>query len=268
MNDQRFDDELRSILLEDAPRDVPDDLRRRVAAVPATRPVANRFAGQSWRHSVPAWIGAVAAVVVVLALASWWFRPTPPSGFGGAPTSSASPGQSASPFAMTPTPSPSAPPLLPTPTPAPSSVGDCRATDLEGRITAWQGAAGSRIAEVQVTNSSSRACVVRGTPGLQLVDADGLVLIDSATAGPSGQPQVTPADPGLELAPGGHVRTEVEASNYCGKAATPPIDIAFTLPSGGGHFVATPAQGVSSAEAVPLCLGSTGSAISMNGWTR
>jgi len=140
--------------------------------------------------------------------------------------------------------------------------------DVEGRILGWQGAAGSRIADVEITNTTARPCFVRGTPGLQLVDAGGRVLIDSATAGPSGQPQITQADVEFELTPGGRLRTQVQASNYCGPAPSPPIDIAFTLPSGGGRFVAVPGTGVSSAEAVPLCLGSAGAQISMNGWRK
>jgi len=60
----------------------------------------------------------------------------------------------------------------------------------------------------------------------------------------------------------------VQVSNYCGPTSSPPIDIAFTLPSGGGRFVAVPGTGVSSAEAVPLCLGSAGAQISMNGWRK
>ena len=183
--------------------------------------------------------------MVVLAVGFWRFGPAGQPGVGDAPPSSASPAPSRS-----------------------ADVGACLAADLEGRILGWQGAAGSRIADLEITNTTTRPCFVRGTPGLQLVDARGRVLIDSATAGPSGQPHVTSTDPTLELAPDAHVRTEVRASNYCGPAPSPPIDIAFTLPSGGGQFVARAASGVSSAEAVPPCLGSTGSHIEMNGWRR
>ena len=245
MSDERFDRDLRSVLLDDAPRDVPEDLRRRVAAVSATQPAASGMVRPVWRRPVPLWFGALVAVVVVLAIGFWRFGPSgqPGVGDGASPTASPAPTQSAAATA-------------------------CLAADLAGRILGWQGAAGSRIADVEITNTSERRCFVRGTPGLQLVDASGRILIDSATAGSSGQPHETSTDPSLELAPGAHIRTEVGASNYCGLAPSAPIDIAFTLPSGGGRFVATPGPGASSAEAVPPCLGSTGSLIAMNGWRR
>jgi hypothetical protein len=257
MSDQGFDEDLRSVLLEDAPREVPDDLRRRVAAVPVTNPAPSRPFRPAWRRPVLLWTGALAAIVVVLTVVSLRFGPAPGAGVGGVPSPSSSDGASA---ATTGTRSTSAPPS--------TSVSACRAVDVQGRILGWQGAAGSRIADVEVSNVTASPCFVRGTPGLQLVDGSGHVLIDSATAGPSGQPHIRSADATFELTPGGRLRTEVQASNYCGSAASPPIDIALTLPSGGGRLVATPGAGVSSADAVPPCLGSTGAVITMNGWRR
>jgi hypothetical protein len=270
MSDERFDQDLRSVLLEDVPRDVPDELRRRVVAIPETHQVGRRRSGPAWRRSIPLGIGAMAAVVVVLVLAVQLFEPASQPGVGGAsPTSSASPsspsaqpsasllsGDVSSPSPRKPSPSPSAP------------VTGCPGADLEGRILGWQGAAGSRIADIEITNMAASSCLVRGTPGLQLVDARGRVLIDSKTAGPSGEPHVTSTDPRFELTPGAHLRTMVEASNYCGPAPSSPIDIAFTLPSGGGRFVAMPGPGVSSAEAVPPCMGSVGGQLAMNGWRK
>ncbi len=269
MSDERFDQDLRAVLLEDAPGEVPDDLRRRVAAVPATYPIAGRLSGPSWRHPAALWIGAAAALIVVVVAASWWFGPVAQQGVGGAPSSSPSVAPTSSPAVALASPSTTPAPSSPSRSPAPSApVVACRAADVEGRILAWQGAAGSRIADVEVTNTSAAPCFVRGTPGLQLVDARGRVLIDSATAGPSGEPHVAPADRQFELTPGGHLRTQVQASNYCGAAPSPPIDIAFSLPSGGGRFVAVPGTGVSTNEAVPPCLGSSGGQISMNGWGK
>jgi uncharacterized protein DUF4232 len=253
MSDERFDQDLRSVLLEDAPRNVPDDLRRRVAAVPAEHPAGSTTARPLWRQPVPQLIGALAAVLVVLAIGFWQFGPSRDPGVGAEPSSSATSGADSSP-----SPGPS----------EPATVSACVAADLVGRILGWQGAAGSRIADVEVSNTTARPCFVRGTPGLQLVDASGRVLIDSAMTGPGGQPHVTPTDPSFELLPDRRVRTDIRASNYCGPAPSPPIDIAFTLPSGGGRFVAVPADGVSSAEAVPPCLGPTGGQIEMNGWRR
>lgn len=280
MSDQRFEGDLRSVLLEEAPREVPDDLRRRVAAVSATHPVASGPSRPARRHPVPFLIGGLAALAIVLvavaAIAAWWSTSEP--GFGGPPSPSPSVEPSVEPSgapSQSPAPAPStAPPSAvgssPSPTsPSSTSVSACRAGDVSARILGWQGAAGSRIADVEVTNTAARPCLVRGTPGLQLLDAAGRVLIDSATAGPSGRPRATSTDAELGLAPGGRLRTQVRTSNYCGPTPLPPIDIAFTLPSGGGRFVAVPGPGVSSTDAGPPCLGgATAGQITMNGWQR
>ncbi len=243
MSDEEFDQDLRSVLVEDAPRDVPDDLRRRVAAVSAIEPQRRRLSGPAWRSPLRLSFAVLAGALVVLAVGLWRSGPSAQPGVGGDPSASPSVASSASPAAM------------------------CLAAELDGRILGWQGAAGSRIADVEITNTGG-SCRVRGTPGLQLVDAGGRGLIDSTTAGPSGEPHLAPSDPTFDLVQGARLRTEVEVSDYCGPAPTLPIDIAFTLPADGGRFVAKPGQGVASDMAVPPCEGSTGGAISMNGWRR
>jgi len=247
MSDERFDQDLRSVLMDDAPRDLPDALRRRVAAIPATQMIATRPFRPIWRVPVSGALrlAGLAALVALLAVGFWRFGPASQPGVGGEPSGSPSAAPSAS-----------------------ALVSACRATDLHGQILGWGGAAGSRIADVEVTNATSRPCLMQGTPGLELVDAGGRVMIDSMTAGSAGQPHVAPADPKFELAPGGRLRTQVAASNYCGAAPATPIDIAFTLPADGGRLLAVPGPGVSSAEATPPCLGSTGAQIAMNGWRR
>lgn len=252
MSDERFDQDLRSVLLEDAPRDVPDDLRHRVAAVPDRYPVASRSSRAAWRRPVLMWAAAVTAAAVLLAVGVRQFGPDPQPGIGSDPSPTV--------------------PASSTPSPVASSGGDvggCLAADLNARILAWQGAAGSRIAEVRITNTTARPCLIQGTPGLELVDAGGRVLIDSAAAGPSGEPHVAATDPVFELAPDGDLGTEVQASNYCGSTPAMPIDIAVRLPAGGGRIVAKPDAGVSSVDAIPPCLGAaTDAQIVMNGWRR
>jgi uncharacterized protein DUF4232 len=271
MSDERFDQDLRSVLQEDAPRDVPDELRRKVADIPSAYPAGR--GRPSWRQPVPLWIGGLVAAALVIAIGVWRLGPLLSTDVGASPT----PLQTVGPSATAPsvaTASPSNPPSA-SPSVAPSlspssspAVVACVAADLEARILGWQGAAGSRIADVEIDNTSARPCWVRGTPGLQLVDAHDIVLLDSATAGPSGRAHVSPSDPSFELAPGGHLRTQVQASNYCGPDATLPIHIDFDLPAGGGKVKAVPASGVSSDEAVPPCMGSTAGTIAMNGWRR
>jgi hypothetical protein len=253
MSDDRFDHDLRSVMHEDAPRDLPDDLRRRVAAVPATnRVVERRRSRPTWRYPIGLWSG-LAAAVVVLAIGIWRIGPVMTPGVGVTPSPS-----------IEPSPSPSA-----SASPAPSASGAaiaCRNEDLAGQILGWQGAAGSRIAAVKVTNTSAHMCIIRGTPALQLIDASGNVLVDSATAGPNGQPRAKPSDPTFKVAPGGQIRTDVAVSNYCGPDPTLPIDILFRLWPDGSRLLVKPGLGVPSDEAVPPCLGSAASDIAMNGW--
>jgi hypothetical protein len=257
MTDDRFDQDLRSVLLADAPREVPDDLRRRVALISVTDPAAARPSRPAWRP-LPLWVGALGVLLVALALGFSRFGLLLEPGVGDdqSPTPSAEPSTSPSGGALS-SPSPS------------TATAACGAADLTGRILGWDGAAGSRIADVEISNATDHPCFVRGTPGLELVDAGGRVLIDSSTAGPSGLPNVTSTDPSFELAPGTQLRTDVAASNYCGPDPSSPIDIALTLPSGGGRLVAVPGPGVSSDLAVPPCLGPSASGqIGMNGWRR
>ena len=271
MNDDRFDDDLRSVLLEDAPTLVPDDLRQRVARVPDQYPIMARTARPIWRRTVPVWAGAIAAVVV-LAFGVWRFGPIQAPGVGG-PTSSPSAALSSAPSAA-PTSAPSSALASPkTASQAPASVAPagpaaCPGSTLSGRILDWQGAAGSRIADVLVTNTGSTPCYVRGTPGLELIDANGRVLIGS-NASEAAPPSVAPSDPTFDLAAGGTVKTMVQVSNYCGAPGTMPIRIRFNLPASGGSFTANPGPGVSSAEAIPPCNGPGSPAhIAMNGWRR
>jgi hypothetical protein len=243
MSGDRFEQDLQSVLRDDAPREVPEDLRRRVAAVSST-PISIPAARPAWHDRPLLRIGVVAALAAVLALAFRQFGPPAQPGVGGGPSRSSTP-------------------TSPVPSSAP---GACRAGDLSGRISGWDGAAGSRIAGVEITNSGTAQCLIQGTPGLALVDATGRVLIDSLAAGPDGQPHIGPDDPAFQLAPGAVLQTEVRVSNYCGPAPALPIEIAFTLPAEGGRFTTAGADGGSSEMAVPPCLGPTGGEIAMNGW--
>jgi hypothetical protein len=168
-----------------------------------------------------------------------------------------------------------APSAIPTVSPSPipsaaaspsvaATAGPCDPAKLAARITLWEGAAGSRIAHVELTNAGSAACLLPGTARPQLVDGKGSVLIDGAApASPS--PAASAPTATLALAAGGVVKTLVRAGNYCGPAATAPVSPAFVLASG-GRFVATP---VSPTDAgVPPCLGAPGSAgtVEMQPW--
>ena len=155
MSDERFDDDLRSVLLEDAPRDVPDDLRHRVAAIPLTHPVevhgsvrprcrrSVRAGPLRWRQSPSSW-------------RSRFSDPVPRSGAGRGRRI-----RSRSPLAV---------PVLVLVLGAiaeaflrfPGDLGACRVADIAGEILGWQGAAGSRIADLEITNTSPEPITLRG----------------------------------------------------------------------------------------------------------
>ena len=139
--------------------------------------------------------------------------------------------------------------------PVPACVGG----HLSARIASWQGAAGSRIADVRIVNTSFTPCVLRNYPRVRLVSASGAVMINGAAASTTAATHL--------LAPLGFLRTEVSDSNYCGPAFVKPVTLAFILPGALGRVVAMPVS-ATDAGGVPPCNGAAGSAghISMHAW--
>ena len=205
-------------------------------------------------------VGVVA--VVLLATAVWLGRPgsTGPGAVvsTGSPSAAvvATPAPSTSP-APTPTTTPApTPTAIPAPTATPA-ISPCVPAALAAKITLWEGAAGSRIADIEVTNSGRDACTLERLERPQLIDGAGRVLIDGSTPAASGV---------IDLAPGGRVKTLVEVSNYCGAAPVPPVRVAFVLRDG-NRFVAAPPTPTEAT--VPPCNGPGQSAvIGMQPWAR
>ena len=135
----------------------------------------------------------------------------------------------------------------------------CLGTQLSARIVDWQGAAGSRIADVVLVNTSFTRCRIRNFPRVRLINAHGVVLINGHAA-------LTTAATHT-LAGLGFLETEVSDSNYCGQAYTKPVTVEFVLPGTLGHVVAIPVSRTDGAG-VPPCLGAPGSAghIEMHAW--
>jgi hypothetical protein len=207
--------------------------------------------------------GAGVVLVAVLLAAVWIGRPGGDGGVGAvaSPIPSATPTATVAPTAVpsttaTPTTTPTA---TPTASPAVSpKPGACASSDLAARITSpWGGAAGNRIADVELTNTGTEACTLRALERPQLVDGTGSVLIEGAA--PKGTTLVT-------LAPADLVTTQVSDTNYCGPAASPPVTVAFVLDTG-DRVIATPfAPGDAT---VPPCNGpESPSSISMHPWAH
>jgi hypothetical protein len=142
---------------------------------------------------------------------------------------------------------------------AAGSPPPCTGTHLSARIVDWQGAAGSRIADVQLINTSFYACAIRDYPQVRLVNSHGTILLGGAAASRTAATHV--------LAALGFLKTEVQDSNYCGSAPTKPSTLVFVLPGTQGRVVAIPVSGHDD-TGVPPCLGDPGSAghIEMHAW--
>jgi hypothetical protein len=190
--------------------------------------------------------GATLLVVALLAAAVWFGGPGLDGGVGSIP--SAPPSATATPH---PTPTPT-----PTPTAVPT-IGPCDPADLAARILMWEGAAGHRIAHVDLVNNGSVGCTVDAMAKPELVDGSGSILIEGSNPPPSDV---------LTIAPGKPVTALVQDGNYCGQTPEAPVSVAFVF-GDGRRVVASP---VSPTDAtVPPCLGAAGSpgTIEMQPWT-
>lgn len=231
-------------------RDRVDDLLDEFATVTgaAARPEPAARAVRI-RSGLP--LATLTGVIVVLGLATalglFGGRPGPVEVAGASPSVTTSIGPlERSPVA---TPSPS---VTPEPT-----VGPCDPLRLSARITSWDGAAGSRIATVELVQHGPDPCLLEARARPQLVAGDGAVLIDGAN------PRTTTV---LTLEAGATVTTLVSAANYCGPAPQAPVSVAFVL-GDGRRLVAAPAT--LSDTSVPPCNGpGQPGAIEMHPWAR
>jgi hypothetical protein len=172
-------------------------------------------------------------VVAAVALFALFGNHAAPSGRGALlPSATPSPSLAvdspAPAVAATATPEPSvAPSATPTPVPTPSAspsgsprLATCEGSTLAARITSWEGAAGSRIANVELTNVGSAACSTSEVSRTRLIDGSGRELIQGTQ--PTGGARIT-------IPAGAAVTTLVEVTNYCGAPPVPPVGIAFDI---------------------------------------
>ena len=135
----------------------------------------------------------------------------------------------------------------------------CRSTQLSARIVNWEGAAGSRIANVRLVNTSFTSCYVRNFPRVRLVSGTGVTLIGGSAASTTASTRV--------IAPLHLVKAEVLTSNYCGPTFAAPATLTFSFAGTLGRVIAMPVSS-SDTGGVPPCNGAPGSAgsISMHAW--
>lgn len=136
------------------------------------------------------------------------------------------------------------------------TTGPCAVANLTATITLWEGAAGSRIAHVSVTNHGSTACLLDTLARPQLVDGSGTIRINGRDPGSVGQ---------LTVSPNAVLTTLVAAANDCNPGAPkPPIRVAFVFQDG-QRLVADPVSPTDVTD--PPCNGAGSPAsIDMHAW--
>jgi len=214
------------------PRDRVSDLLDEFSAVTRAAPrpesPARRMTMRN-RMPVATLFGATVVIAVVAVAAFALGRSAPSSVVGASPSPVASavavaPVPSAAPSpSPSLAPSPSAPasrPPVATPKP---TIGPCSPSSLLAKITSWEGAAGSRIAHVSLTNVGTSSCLLEALDRPQLVAGDGSVQIDGVS------PATTTR---LTVAPGALLTTLVSASNDCKPNPIPPVSVAFVFKDG------------------------------------
>jgi hypothetical protein len=132
----------------------------------------------------------------------------------------------------------------------------CAPSDLAARIVSWEGAAGNRIATVEM-QAGTNTCDVATQMRLRLVDGTDRTLADSGAAHGAVD---------LSVQPGDKLSTLVQVSNVCGPAPLPPVTIEFEIQT--GHWLrakpASPTDGT-----VPPCNGpNQPAAIQMHDWAK
>lgn len=154
-------------------------------------------------------------------------------------------------------PTPGAPSSTPSsPAVTPSGVADaCR---LEVAITSWEGAAGSRLANLVATNTGQIACEIPLLTPAQLIDGTGRVLAE--TPAPASDSRL------VSIEPGQRATAMASVSNVCGAPPVAPVTIRLDLATN-GVVDARPASPTDTT--VPPCNGpGQPSLMSMQEWAR
>ena len=131
--------------------------------------------------------------------------------------------------------------------------------DVDATITSWDGAAGSRIATVDVKNVSGTTCDLRAPTMEKLLDGVGAPLITSTGDKAVGSTMALGNDQTARLL--------VSVANWCSATPADPVSVGLTL-AGGVSFVAEPANGVKFDP--PACTGKnqpTTVGVQSGGWS-
>jgi hypothetical protein len=135
--------------------------------------------------------------------------------------------------------------IVASPTSVPGSVEACAPEALSAEITAWEGAAGHRIANVKLRNTGAKACEVPKLLRPVLIEQAGNALILGTP------PQAVEA---IAIAASTSATTFVDMTNYCGADPTSPLGIRLYLTTD-TSVEAYPAGGVPLPIDPPPCNG-------------
>lgn len=256
----------------DEGRYMPADLDLLVDGPPSPpRPVVRS------RSALPAWL-VVGAVVLVVGLAVMGRGLLPGSQLGGGSVPAASPtpsGSEAPPATAGPSAGteraipwldqPVAVPPEPTPitiTPPPG-IMPCAARGLTALLTGFGYGMGTTYTSMRITNTSAGTCYLQGTPGAQVIDGQGRIVLDGtkATGAVPVAPGVMGADPVVVLVHGASTDLAIGWSDWCGPAIKGPFSFAIVLPRDGGRLAATWARGVQALQAAVTCMGGSSSEV-------
>jgi hypothetical protein len=133
------------------------------------------------------------------------------------------------------------------PTPVPGAAEACSARFLAGEISAWEGAAGHRIATIVIHNDGPATCLLEQYLRPALVDSAGHALIVGAPAA-----ETVP----ITFPNGADAVSYVDMANSCDSATLPPYRIRLYLPDE-SSFELSVAANVPGPIDLPPCNGPT-----------
>jgi len=141
------------------------------------------------------------------------------------------PGGSPTPSVVPTTPTPTTPSSTPSSSPSssPSALAQpCTSAELRA-VASLEGAAGSRLGTIDLSNLSGTTCTLTGTPVITLLDQNLQPItagVDFTSTEPTWQVNASPQPPGwpvVTLAPGGVASVRTGWSNWCPDGRAAPL---------------------------------------------
>jgi hypothetical protein len=99
-------------------------------------------------------------------------------------------------------------------------AGACRQSDVEVAHGRVDGAAGSRFTTMTLTVTGAAACTIPVTPTIELIDASGAQLVETAPAGVVAT---------MEVPAGTAVTSNVQLANWCDSPPAEPLSLGLVL---------------------------------------